>query len=609
MAETQTTAGAPTGAATATPAASGVQNPENIHSMHTRTAGELRAENIGEEVTLTGWVWRRRDHGGLIFCDLRDRTGMTQCTFDPEHAQGSAFHTAETMRPEWPILVHGTVIARDAETVNPKLPTGEIEVLVDHIEVLGRSKTPPFQIEDGIETAEDTRLRYRYLDLRRPEMAEKLKLRSDFTFAIRSALHNRAFTEVETPALFKSTPEGARDFIVPSRLQPGSFYALPQSPQLLKQLLMVGGVERYYQVAKCFRDEDLRADRQPEFTQVDIEMSFVDQDDVMGALEDVLADAFAQVGVEMPTPLRRINYWDAMDTYGFGMHLVDLTDVFKGSKFKVFSGAANTEGHVVKAINAKGAGTWPRAQIDKLAKVAESFGAKGLAWIAFREDGSMNSPIVKFFSDEEMAELKSRCDVEPGDLVMFAAGPRLASDEILGGMRSHMADALGIEREGHDFLWVVDFPLFHWDDDAKRYEAEHQPFTLPHVDQLDLLETDPLAMGSCTYDFVMDGFEAGGGGMRIHDAELQLKMLEFMGFTEERAKEQFGFLMEALTFGAPPMGGFALGLDRVCMLLAGSDSIRDVMAFPKTSSGSDLMSGAPSAVSLGQLKEVSLRLM
>ena len=616
MAETQTTAGAPTGAATATPAASGVQNPENIHSMHTRTAGELRAENIGEEVTLTGWVWRRRDHGGLIFCDLRDRTGMTQCTFDPEHAQGSAFHTAETMRPEWPILVHGTVIARDAETVNPKLPTGEIEVLVDHIEVLGRSKTPPFQIEDGIETAEDTRLRYRYLDLRRPEMAEKLKLRSDFTFAIRSALHNRAFTEVETPALFKSTPEGARDFIVPSRLQPGTFYALPQSPQLLKQLLMVGGVERYYQVAKCFRDEDLRADRQPEFTQVDIEMSFVDQDDVMGALEDVLADAFAQVGVEMPTPLRRINYWDAMDTYGsdkpdtrFGMHLVDLTDVFKGSKFKVFSGAANTEGHVVKAINAKGAGTWPRAQIDKLAKVAESFGAKGLAWIAFREDGSMNSPIVKFFSDEEMAELKSRCDVEPGDLVMFAAGPRLASDEILGGMRSHMADALGIEREGHDFLWVVDFPLFHWDDDAKRYEAEHQPFTLPHVDQLDLLETNPLAMGSCTYDFVMDGFEAGGGGMRIHDAELQLKMLEFMDFTEERAKEQFGFLTEALTFGAPPMGGFALGLDRVCMLLAGSDSIRDVMAFPKTSSGSDLMSGAPSAVSLGQLKEVSLRLM
>ena len=592
------------------------QNPADIHSMHTRTCGELRAEHIGEEVTLTGWVSRRRDHGGLIFCDLRDREGITQCTFDPEHAAGEAFHTAETMRPEWPILVHGTVIARDADTVNPKLPTGEIEVLTDRIEVLGRSKTPPFQIEDGIETSEDTRLRYRYLDLRRPEMMANMKLRSDFTFAIRTALHDRAFMEVETPALFKSTPEGARDFIVPSRLQPGSFYALPQSPQLLKQLLMVGGIERYYQVAKCFRDEDLRADRQPEFTQVDIEMSFVEQDDVMGALEDVLSAAFAQVGVEMPTPLRRLSYWDAMDTYGtdkpdtrYGMTLVDLTDVFAGSKFKVFSSAANTEGEVVKAINAKGAGAWPRAQIDKLAKVAETFGAKGLAWIAFREDGSINSPIVKFFSDEEMAELRRRCDVEPGDLVMFAAGPHLASDEILGGMRCHMADALDVPREGHDFLWVVDFPLFHWDDEAKRYEAEHQPFTLPHVDELDLLETDPLAMGSCTYDFVMDGFEAGGGGMRIHDSALQLKMLEFMGFTEERARAQFGFLMDALEFGAPPMGGFALGLDRVCMLLAGADSIRDVMAFPKTSSGSDLMSAAPSEVSMAQLKEVGLRLM
>ena len=592
------------------------QNPADIHSMHTRTCGELRAEHIGEEVTLTGWVSRRRDHGGLIFCDLRDREGITQCTFDPEHAAGEAFHTAETMRPEWPILVHGTVIARDADTVNPKLPTGEIEVLTDRVEVLGRSKTPPFQIEDGIETSEDTRLRYRYLDLRRPEMMANMKLRSDFTFAIRTALHDRAFMEVETPALFKSTPEGARDFIVPSRLQPGSFYALPQSPQLLKQLLMAGGIERYYQVAKCFRDEDLRADRQPEFTQVDIEMSFVEQDDVMGALEDVLSAAFAQVGVEMPTPLRRLSYWDAMDTYGtdkpdtrYGMTLVDLTDVFAGSKFKVFSSAANTEGEVVKAINAKGAGAWPRAQIDKLAKVAETFGAKGLAWIAFREDGSINSPIVKFFSDEEMAELRRRCDVEPGDLVMFAAGPHLASDEILGGMRCHMADALDVPREGHDFLWVVDFPLFHWDDEAKRYEAEHQPFTLPHVDELDLLETDPLAMGSCTYDFVMDGFEAGGGGMRIHDSALQLKMLEFMGFTEERARAQFGFLMDALEFGAPPMGGFALGLDRVCMLLAGADSIRDVMAFPKTSSGSDLMSAAPSEVSMAQLKEVGLRLM
>ena len=583
--------------------------------MATHTCGQLRAQDIGQDVTLCGWVWRRRDHGGLIFVDLRDNTGLTQLTFDPDNSGGQAFHTAEDIRPEWPIMVSGTVRHRPEDTANPNLPTGEIEVLVHEIVVLNTSKTPPFQIEDNIDTAEDTRLRYRYLDLRRPQMQHNLKVRNDFTFAVREALHNNDFLEVETPMLAKSTPEGARDFIVPSRTQPGNFYALPQSPQLLKQLLMVSGVDRYYQVVKCFRDEDLRADRQPEFTQVDLEMAFVDQDNVMSMVEHVLKRAFAAVGVDMPSPLRRMPYWEAMDTYGsdkpdtrYGMTLVDVSDIFTASRFKVFASAATTPGQAVKCINAKGAGAWPRAQIDKLEKVAKDLGAKGLAWIAFREDGSVNSPIVKFFSDDEMAALRERAQVEPGDLVMFAATERLEADTILGGMRTHMANALDIPREGHDFLWVVDFPMFAYDKKANRYSAEHHPFTLPVEADIPLIDTDPLTVGSYTYDFVMDGFEAGGGGLRIHNADLQMKVLERLGFTPERAQEQFGFLLEALSFGAPPMGGFALGLDRVCMLLVGADSIRDVMAFPKTSSGSDLMQGAPSEVSAAQLKDVSLRI-
>ncbi len=585
-----------------------------MYSMHTHDCGQLRTSDIGAQVTLTGWVARRRDHGGLIFIDLRDRAGITQIAVDPHHADGVPFHKAEQVRGEWPLKVSGVVRVRP--DANPKLATGEIEVLASELEVLNTSKTPPFPIEDGIDTAEDLRLRYRYLDLRRPHMIHNLQLRSDFTFAIRQALHDNHFTEVETPALFKSTPEGARDFLVPSRTQPGHFYALPQSPQLLKQMLMIGGIERYYQVAKCFRDEDLRADRQPEFSQVDIEMSFVDEHDVMDALEAVLSTAFAKVGVTMPTPLRRMSYWDAMDTYGidkpdtrFGMELHDVTDVFAQSKFKLFASAYASDGQYTKAINARGAGVWPRSQIDKLAGVAAGFGAKGLAYIAFRADGSVTSPIAKFLSDDEMDGIRREMDVQPGDLVLFAVGTRLESDSILGGMRNYMADELQVPREGHDFLWVVDFPLFHWDEDRQAYAAEHQPFTQPQEDQLDLLDSDPLALGSHTYDFVMDGYEAGGGGMRIHDAALQMRILKKLGFDEKTAREQFGFLMEALEFGAPPMGGFALGLDRVCMLLAGADSIRDVMAFPKTTSGSDLMSAAPSEVSDKQLNEVSLRLL
>ena len=526
-----------------------------MNSYRTHTCSELRAANIGKPTTLIGWVDSVRDHGGVIFIDLRDRSGITQVVFHPEVNQDVA-KASQQLRSEDMIQISGTVAARlktdTVDTTNADLPTGEIEVSADTLNVINKADVLPFQLDRALSN-EDLRLKFRFLDLRRPAMARTMQIRHRVTKATRDYLDEHGFLEIETPILSKSTPEGARDFLVPSRLAPGKFYALPQAPQQYKQLLKVAGKERYIQNARCVRDADQRADRQREFTQVDIEASFITPEDIYNLVEGLLKRVYKEsLGVDIPTPFPRMTWKEAMDQYGsdkperrFGMKLTDVSSIFENSGFKVFASAVSNGG-VVKAINAKGAGAWARAKIDKLAGVASTFGAKGLAWIAFREDGSINSPIVKFFSDEEMAALRERMDVEPGDLVMFAAGPRLLSDEILGGMRSHMANALEIKREGHDFLWVVNFPLFHWDEDRKAYAAEHQPFTLPTETDIAKIEADPLAAGSCTYDFVMDGFEAGGGGMRIHNAEMQMSMLKLLGFTEERAESQFGFLLEAL---------------------------------------------------------------
>jgi aspartyl-tRNA synthetase len=492
--------------------------------------------------------------------------------------------------------------------------TGEIEVLLDGVEILNSAKTPPFAIEDGIETDELTRLRWRYLDIRRPEVLGALKLRSTVTAAIHSALNSRGFIEVETPILGRSTPEGARDFLVPARTSPGDFYALPQSPQLFKQLLMVGGIERYYQIARCFRDEDLRADRQPEFTQLDIEMSFIDEDDIIGLTEDMMAEVLAAAGVAHEFPLPRMGYNEAMARFGndrpdtrFGLELVDVSAILGTSGFKVFASAVEAGG-VIKAINVKGAGDLSRGEIDKIAAVATDHGAKGMAWIAFTATGEVKSPIVKFFSDEEFDALKAAVGVEPGDLVVFGADSYEAVSSALSAVRLYLADLLRLPREGHSLLWVVDFPMFSYDADEKRYTANHHPFTRISDKDLDKLENDPLACGSYSYDLIMDGFEVGGGTLRIHNEDLQLRVLAALGFSEEDAREQFGFLLEALSFGAPPHGGIALGLDRLVMLLAGYKSIRDVIAFPKTSSGADPRTGAPAGVSARQLKDVGLRL-
>jgi aspartyl-tRNA synthetase len=580
--------------------------------MRTHTAGQLSADSVGGSVTIAGWVKSRRDHGGLVFLDLRDRSGLVQCTFDPNDS-GAAFAIAEKVRPEWVVLLSGTVRMRPEGTKNPNLATGAVEVLVTAATVLNASETPPFEIEAGIETDELTRLRWRYLDIRRPEVASALFLRDRVSQRFRKSLEQRGFIEVETPILTKSTPEGARDFIVPSRLNPGKFYALPQSPQLFKQLLMVAGVERYYQIARCFRDEDLRADRQPEFTQVDIEMSFVSADDVITMMEDVMHEVMREAGVDLQVPIARLTWADAMERYGsdrpdlrFGMELRDVSEVFSASEFKVFAGAL-ASGGAIKALNATGAGDFSRGRIDALNEFALSAGAKGLAWVAFGSDGEVRSPIAKFFSEGEMAALRDALDVAPGDLVLMVADARDVANEVLGGLRLRMAEELEIERSGFAALWVVDFPMFKYDAEEERYAANHHPFTMPFEDDIEALEERPLEVGSYSYDLVMNGYEIGGGTIRIHDAELQRRVLRRLGLADEEISEKFGFLLEALSMGAPPHGGIALGLDRLVMLLAGASSIRDVIAFPKTSSGSDPMTQAPDTVSARQMREVHLR--
>ena len=591
---------------------------KNEYCMHTATCGELRKEDIGREVVLTGWAWHTRDHGGIIFCDLRDRDGYTQVIIDPDCVTADEFAIAEHLSREDVLKITGKVRARGEEAVNPNMLTGEIEVLASSIVMLNKSVTPPFEIEDGIAVAEETRMKWRYMDLRRPEMYAAIKLRHVVAQAMRKALNERDFIEVETPILANSTPEGARDYIVPSRPNLGKFYALPQSPQQFKQMLMVAGVERYYQIARCFRDEDLRADRQPEFTQVDIEMSFVEGEDVIDMMEDVMKEVLAAAGVEHEFPLQRMQWSEAMDRFGcdrpdirFGMELVNLTDIVRGCGFGVFAKTVEAGG-IVKAINCKGAGNWSRGEIEKLAEVAAANGAAGMAWIAFTDaDIEMKgkSPIIKFLGDEVYGRIKQAMDAQPGDLLLFAADKPATVAAVLSALRLTMADRLGVERNGHALLWVVNFPMFKYDEEEKKYAAEHHPFTHVLEEDLDKIETDPLACGSYSYDIVMDGYELGGGSIRIHNAEEQKRVLRRCGVSEEDLDIKFGHLIHALELGAPPHGGIALGLDRLVMLLAGKSSIRDVIAFPKTSSASDLMTGAPNQVTTRQLKEVNLSIL
>jgi aspartyl-tRNA synthetase len=577
--------------------------------------GEVTEKAIGEKVTLKGWVQKRRDLGGLIFIDLRDRTGIVQVVFNPDFS-GEALAIAEKVRSEYVLDIKGTVIAREPGTVNDNLKTGKIEIHVDEVTIINEAKTPPFQIEDKSEVAEDVRLKYRYLDLRRPVMFETFKMRHQVSKSIRDYLDSEGFLDIETPILTKSTPEGARDYLVPSRVHPGEFYALPQSPQIFKQLLMVGGVERYYQIARCFRDEDLRADRQPEFTQVDIETSFLSQEDIMSLTETMMAKVMTEVkGINIELPLPRMSYFEAMSRYGsdkpdtrFGLELTDVSEIVKDSGFKVFTGAVSSGGQV-KAINVKGAASqYSRKDIDALTEFVARYGAKGLAWLKAEEDG-LKGPISKFLSEEEQKQITATLSIEVGDLLLFVADKKNVVADALGALRSKLGKELNlIDYSQFNFLWITDWPLLEYGEEEGRYYAAHHPFTMPVREDLAMLDTDPAKVRAQAYDLVLNGYELGGGSLRIFERSIQEKMFGVLGFSEQEAQEQFGFLLEAFDYGTPPHGGIALGLDRLVMLLAGSTNLRDTIAFPKTASASCLLTQAPSEVSTAQLKELSLEL-
>ncbi|MCG2500109.1 aspartate--tRNA ligase [Staphylococcus epidermidis] len=586
--------------------------------MNKRTTycGLVTEEFLNEKVTLKGWVHNRRDLGGLIFVDLRDREGIVQIVFNPDFSE-EALQVAETVRSEYVVEVQGVVTKRDAETINPKIKTGQVEVQVSNIEIINKSETPPFSInEENVNVDENIRLKYRYLDLRRQELAQTFKMRHQTTRSIRQYLDNNGFFDIETPVLTKSTPEGARDYLVPSRVHEGEFYALPQSPQLFKQLLMISGFDKYYQIVKCFRDEDLRADRQPEFTQVDIEMSFVDQEDIIAMGEDMLRKVVKDVkGIDVSGPFPRMTYAEAMDRYGsdkpdtrFGMELINVSQLGKEMNFKVFKDTVDNNGEI-KAIVAKDAADkYTRKDMDALTEFVNIYGAKGLAWVKVVDDG-LSGPIARFFEDANVETLKQLTEAKTGDLVMFVADKPNVVAQSLGALRIKLAKELGLIDESKlNFLWVTDWPLLEYDEDAKRYVAAHHPFTSPKREDIEKLDTEPENVQANAYDIVLNGYELGGGSIRIHDGELQQKMFEVLGFTNEQAQEQFGFLLDAFKYGAPPHGGIALGLDRLVMLLTNRTNLRDTIAFPKTASATCLLTDAPGEVSDKQLQELSLRI-